>query len=174
MTNSHKKQPIPGNRIRKYVTPYYRRRLPHIQNPERPFFVTFVTYQRWSMPEPVRDLALKHCLHDHNVKILLHAAVIMPDHVDLIFTPLQDDEGMPYSLEEILNGIKGASAHSIYRFLKRRGHVWQDESMDHVLRVAESVRAKAEYICDNPVRRGLVQTADEYPWLWREWVEGID
>ncbi len=25
-----------------------------------------------------------------------------------------------------------------------------------------------DYICLNPVRRGLVRTGEEYPWLWIE------
>jgi REP element-mobilizing transposase RayT len=106
--------------------------------------------------------------------MMLHAAVVMPDHVHLVFTALQDDDGTTYSLEEIMSGIKGASAHSINRALGRKGHVWQDESMDHVARAAESLRAKAEYICENPVRKGLVNDTGEYAWLWREWVEGLE
>jgi hypothetical protein len=26
----------------------------------------------------------------------------------------------------------------------------------------------------NPVRRGLVSVPDDYPWIWRDWVEGKD
>ncbi len=96
----------------------------------------------------------------------------MPDHVHMIFTPLNDDTGAPFGLAEIMNGIKGASAHSINKALNRRGRVWQDESFDHILRSDESACNKAQYICENPVRKGLVGEVDSYPWLWREWVEG--
>jgi hypothetical protein len=72
-----------------------------------------------------------------------------------------------------MNGIKGASAHSINKFLKHRGHVWQDESFDHILRSEEKMVNKVEYICQNPVRKGLVNEVNNYPWLWREWIEGI-
>src|SRR5262249_37233514 len=30
----------------------------------------------------------------------------------------------------------------------------------------------AYYLCENPVRRGLAARPDDYPWLWREFVEG--
>jgi REP element-mobilizing transposase RayT len=96
----------------------------------------------------------------------------MPDHVHMIFTPLHDEMGKPICLAEIMNSIKGASAHSINKTLKRRGHVWQSESFDHVLRCAESIHSKVQYICENPVRKGLVADIADYPWLWREWVEG--
>ena len=101
----------------------------------------------------------------------MHGVVVMPDHVHMIFTPLNDDKGIPFGLAEILNAIKGASAHSINKALNRRGRVWQDESFDHVLRSDESAYNKVIYICENPVRQGLVPTMDDYPWLWREWVK---
>jgi len=151
----------------------YRRNLPHIQPPPgRPVFVTFCTHSRWVLPESVRALVIKHCLHDHGHKLLMNGLVVMPDHVHLVFTLLADESGRPYGLGEIMNGIKGASAHSINRSLGRTGHVWQDESSDHILRSEETVRTKVEYICHNPVRNGLVRSEDEYPWLWREWIEG--
>jgi REP element-mobilizing transposase RayT len=98
----------------------------------------------------------------------------MPDHVHMVFTPLRDEDGCTYGLSEIMQGIKGASVRSINKTLGRKGQVWQDESFDHVLRSDESVRAKVEYICQNPIRKGLVEEENDYPWLWREWVEGAE
>ena len=37
----------------------------------------------------------------------------------------------------------------------------------NVLRSNDSLAEKADYICQNPVRAGLVKAEDEYPWLWR-------
>ena len=90
----------------------------------------------------------------------------------MIFSPLKDGLGNHFSLAEIMNGIKGAAAHSINKILGRKGRVWQSESFDHVLRSDESIHNKVQYICENPVRHGLVQSIDDYPWLWREWLEG--
>jgi REP element-mobilizing transposase RayT len=149
----------------------YRRHLPHIQCESKPLFVTFVTYKRWILPESIRQIVLNHCLHDHGIKLQVHGVVVMPDHVHMIFTPLSDDNGHPFGMAEIMSGIKGASAHSINKALNRQGRVWQDESFDHILRSDESTDNKVRYICENPVRNGLVQEADDYPWLWREWVE---
>ncbi len=102
----------------------------------------------------------------------MHVVVVMPDHVHMVFSPLTDKEGSPYGLAEIMSGIKGASAHSVNKQLRRKGHVWQGESFDHVLRKDESLEVKCAYVCANPVRRGLVSREDDYPWLWREWIEG--
>ena len=60
------------------------------------------------------------------------------------------------------------------RLVNHKGNVWQDESFDHVLRSSESIREKVEYICQNPIRAGLVEDEDQYPWLWREWTEGAE
>jgi REP element-mobilizing transposase RayT len=99
-------------------------------------------------------------------------AIVMPDHVHLMLSARTDGMGNTYGLCELLSGIKGASAHSVNRALGRKGHVWQDESFDHVIRCDQDIREKAQYICENPVRKGLVDRVEDYPWLWREWVEG--
>ena len=152
----------------------YRRHLPHLQKEDKPHFITFITFKRWVVPEPIRGLVLKHCLHDHRIKLQVHGVVIMPDHVHMIFTALKDDKGNPFGLAEIMSGIKGASAHSVNKALSRRGHVWQDESFDHVLRSDEKIHSKVQYLCENPIRKGSVESIDAYPWLWREWVEGAE
>jgi len=144
----------------------YWRTLPHIQKNNRPLFVTFSTFQRWILPTQARQAVLDCCLQENGGAVNLHAAVVMPDHVHLIFTPLLDTENWTCSLPDIMRRIKGRSAHHVNRLLGRRGRVWQDESFDHVLRSSESLAEKIEYVCQNPVRAGLVQSADCYPWLW--------
>ncbi len=96
----------------------------------------------------------------------LHVAVIMPDHVHLLFTALRDSEGWTFALPEILKAIKGTSARSINRLSGKFGVVWQDESFDHVLRGDESFSETVEYIRQNPVRAGLVARPEDYEWLW--------
>jgi len=97
----------------------------------------------------------------------LHAVVVMPDHVHLIFTPLIHPVRLEVcSLGEIMDAIKGASAHKINRLLGRNGKVWQMESFDRVLRCSEKLDEKVHYILNNPVRRQLVSFPEEYPWLW--------
>jgi REP element-mobilizing transposase RayT len=98
----------------------------------------------------------------------LYIAVVMPDHVHMIFMPLENEKQETFSFEEIVGAIKGASAHSVNKALQRSGHVWQDESFDHVVRHAESMEAKILYVRENPVRRGLVTRPEDYPWLWEE------
>ena len=150
----------------------YRRNLPHIQKPGKTYFITFCTHKRCELPNNARDIVLHHCLFDHGKRYHLHGCVVMPDHVHLVLTPLQDKAGETYGLAEIMNGIKGASVHSINRLLGRKGKIWQDESFDHLLRSTESAQQKVEYLSGNPVRKGLVSSVDDYSWVWREGIEG--
>jgi putative transposase len=147
---------------------FYRRRLPHLQRDDKRHFVTFCSFLRWNLPDVARSIALQCCVHDNDIKHFLHVAVIMPDHVHLIFTPLVNSmKREVYSLAEIMGGIKGASAQLINRELNRRGKVWQTESFDRVLRSSESLDAKIAYILENPVRAGLVSCWQNYRWMWR-------
>ena len=148
---------------------FYRRKLPHLQVDDKPHFVTFCTYQRWILPQSVRSIVLECCLHDNGENFDLKAAVVMPDHVHMIFTPLIDYRAMEvWPLARIMDSIKGASAHKINRALGRMGRVWQTESFDHVLRSSETLDGKIRYVLENPVRKGLVRGWSEYPWLWQK------
>jgi REP element-mobilizing transposase RayT len=146
----------------------YRRKLPHYQKAGRALFVTFCKGNRNPFPPEARDAVLRHCLHDHGKRYRLHAAVVMPEHVHLLLTPLSDEKGWPYALPSILKLLKGASARSLNKLLASCGPVWQEESFDHVLRTQESFEEKLEYLRQNPVRRGLAKKPEDYPWLWVE------
>ena len=114
----------------------YRRMLPHYQKACRALFVTLCKLIPTPFAADARDVILRHCLHEEGTRYLLHAAVVMPEHIHLLLTPLAGETGWIYGLPAILKAIKGASA----------GPVWQEESFDHVLRSHESLEEKLEYI----------------------------
>ena len=86
-------------------------------------------------------------------------------HVHLVLAPLYDGDGF-YCIAEITQGIKSSSAHKINRLPDREGQVWQRESFDRALRREEKIQEKVDYIIQNPVRAGLVNSASKYPWIW--------
>jgi REP element-mobilizing transposase RayT len=164
----------------------YRRRLPHLQKEDVAVFVTFCTGARRVLPEAARNLVLEHCLREAGIQILagegaratqarihLYAAVIMPDHVHLLFLPLRDTDGWPFPVVDVLQCLKSATAHRINKLISASGPLWEEESFDHVLRSDESLKEKCEYIRQNPVEAGLVRTAEEYRWLWIDREIGI-
>ncbi len=161
----------------------YRRRLPHLQKADAAGFVTFCTGGRLALSEAARDLVLEHCLREGGIqpfagegaratlvrptpRIHLYAAVVMPDHVHLLFLPLRDEGGWPFPLVDILQCLKSATAHRINKLLRASGPVWEEESFDHVLRSDEGLKNTCEYIRQNPVEAGLVRRPEDYRWLW--------
>ena len=98
----------------------------------------------------------------------------MPDHVHILYEPQKDSSGSRYTKTEIIGAIKSVSAHAINKALRRKGSVWQDESFDHVIRREESLEAKTHYICENPVRKGLCESLDDYPYLWRALIDAAE
>jgi len=145
----------------------YRRRLPHYKKDFQPVFVTFTTLRRWKLPPAARDIVFNCCIRENGQKLSLHAAVVMPDHAHLIYTPLKRPDGWDYTLPEIMKAIKGRSARYINLALKRTGPVWHEEFFDHVLRSNDSLMDRVEYVCLNPVRAGLARTESEHKWVWK-------
>lgn len=76
---------------------------------------------------------------------------------------------MPDHLHALL-GIDGATSFSaLVRDFKRAtakiaGVKWQRNFFDHRVRRDESFGEKFDYICENPVRAGLVKRAEDWPY----------
>jgi REP-associated tyrosine transposase len=89
---------------------------------------------------------------------LIHAFVVMPNHVHLLLEPKAD-------LRQITRRIKGRSARVCNQALNRTGmQFWQEESYDHWVRNAASFERIRVYIERNPVSAGLAKTPEEWPW----------
>ena len=143
----------------------YRRKLPHIEKDGGSYFITFHTRDDLTLNDEAKWLVLDHCLYDHGKRYELESVVVMRTHVHLILTPLPDGLGY-FRLATIMNGIKGASSHSVSKLLKRRGSLWIDESFDHLIRSEEDFEAKTLYIATNAVETGA-WSPEKYPWYWR-------
>jgi putative transposase len=146
---------------------HYRRMLPHHQWMGKIYFITFCTYDRHELTPASRDIVLETCQAGKGKLFLLHAMVVMPDHVHLAISPMCNQDG-EVPIPKIMQVIKGASAHRINKYLGRRGTVWQDESFDRASRSSANLRRKIEYMMGNPVRAGLVSDPAQYRWLWTE------
>lgn len=151
-------------RPRRYL---YRRKLPHIQREAKPLFLNATTRERWVLPPPARDLVLDCLRQEHGKRAKFYIAVIMPDHLHMIFDLLPDAAtNSIFSIAEVMSTLKGVTAHKINRLLRRRGAVWEEEFFDHYIRTRDELDAKFRYIQMNPVRAGIVGRPEGYPWLW--------
>ena len=150
------------------MSTFYQRSLPHIEKDGASYFVNFSTRNDFVLPAEARTLIFEHCLFENARKVQMHAFVVMPTHVHMLFTPLENDRGELYSLAEIMHGIKGASSHSVNKFLGRRGTLWEAESFDRIPRSDADFEYRMLYIVQNPIAAGLAKGPDDYRWAWRE------
>jgi putative transposase len=91
-------------------------------------------------------------------RFLLHAYVIMPNHVHVLLDPY-------VPLAKISGPIKGVSACDINARLGRTGKpLWQDESFDHWIRNAAEFERIRYYIEWNPVHARLVSEPQNWKW----------
>ena len=97
---------------------------------------------------------------------LLHAFVVMPNHVHLLVTPLVEVARMTKSLK----GITAKKANAMLTLTGRP--FWQEESYDHLVRHEREFGRIRCYIEENPVRAGLVRQACEYRWSSAAWATG--
>jgi putative transposase len=87
----------------------------------------------------------------------LHAFVVMPEHVHLLFTPSHD-----LTLERAIQYIKGGYSRAFGLHFGLKKEVWQRGFTDHRIRDAADFDLHRGYIHNNPVKRRLVQSASEY------------
>lgn len=128
------------------------------QRTSRPgtFFVTTATSNRRRIFQQTTkaELFLETLQHYRRQgHFLLHDFVVMPDHVHLLLTPQNR------TLERVVQLIKGGFSHRV----KSSFPVWQKGFTDHRVRDRADFMARRKYIHENPVERGLVQFAEEYP-----------
>ena len=146
------------------------RKLPHMQQPGRTYFVTFkVRPDCGNMTPAAREIVLKACRFWGGRKCRVHACVVMPDHVHLLATPLPIGRGEAcHNLSEMLHSIKSYSAKQINNVSGRTGRFWLSESFDRIIRTESDFVEKWNYIRSNPVRKELVDDPEQYPFLYEE------
>jgi REP element-mobilizing transposase RayT len=88
----------------------------------------------------------------------VHAWVVMPNHVHVLFTPLGQE-----TLARILHPWKSYTSTHGNRILARSGELWQREYFDEYIRDDEHYRRVVEYIESNPVSAGLCRLPHEWP-----------
>ena len=95
---------------------------------------------------------------DNSGRLLVDAAVVMPDHLHIV--------GMlgPCTLAKYMHSLKSFSANKLSQ-LGVDTPVWQSGFHDHALRDDEDYRSRVLYLIENPVRAGLVSNVVDYPFV---------
>jgi len=126
------------------------------------YFITSGTYQKKSIfqSERMAQLLVEVLLHYRDQgKFLLHEFVIMPDHFHALLTP-----GDSVTLEKAIQLIKGGFSFRAKKQFGGNLEIWQTSFHDRRVRDAQEFREFRSYIHQNPVKRGLAQAAEDYPY----------
>ncbi len=67
-----------------------------------------------------------------------------------------------------MHSIKRHSARVINQLRGKQGPLWQDERYDRIVRDENEFLEKWNYIRNNPVRLGLSDRPEDYPWLYEK------
>jgi putative transposase len=150
---------------------YWRRRLPHWVPDNVEVFVTWRlagaraspkhgSGPAWLAHPKIAATVVEALLHGQNSRQFydLFSWVVMPDHMHMVILPR-------CPLPEIMRWLKAATANRANHLLGRRGQAfWQREYFDRWIRSDEQLQSAIAYVEDNPVRKGLAASAEEWPW----------
>lgn len=94
------------------------------------------------------------------LKLHVHALCLMPNHYHLLLECPRDH------LSRALQRVNGIYAQGFNAKYRRSGHLWGDRFALWQVRDDEHLRAACEYVIANPVRAGLADSVEEWPWSW--------
>jgi len=92
-------------------------------------------------------------------KFVLHDFVVMPDHIHLLITL---DQLM--SVEKAAQLVKGGFSYRAKKELGYAGEVWQKGFSEVRILDRQSFLAHRDYIDQNPVKAGLVDSPEKFPY----------
>jgi putative transposase len=95
-------------------------------------------------------------------KFELHDFVVMPDHLHLLMTV---NEGM--TIEKAMQLVKGRFSHRLTKEFGHLGEVWQRGFAEVQVMDGRSFEQHRAYIAMNPVKAGLVDSAEKYPYCFQ-------
>ena len=130
----------------------------------RTFFITAVTANRRKLFQVESNAnLLLDILNENRSKgrLLIHAFVIMPDHLHALITPTE-------SIERSAQLIKGGLSFAIREQFK--GTIWQEGFHEHRIRDLEDFQNQRLYIANNPTRKGY----EEYPFVHTVFPQNTD
>ena len=120
------------------------------------FFITICARDRLGEPllETASSLLEAIAFYNDAHRWWVHLAVVMPDHMHVLARFPEDGKSV-----EMVRAWKRWTTNHL-------GIRWQRDYFDHRIRQEESLREKAEYILQNPVRAGLVTNWQHWPHIW--------
>jgi putative transposase len=130
----------------------------------RTFFATTKAHMGQRLLQSERNAELlievmRSCVAEKRFQ--LHDFVVMPDHMHLLVTV---DGAM--SIEKAMQLIKGRFSYRLKKESGYLGEVWQRGFSEARADQAEVFASYRKYIAENPVRAGLVERPEQYPYSY--------
>ncbi len=113
---------------------------------------------RLKRPE-IAEIVEAALLHFDGERYRLIAWTIMPNHVHVLV-----ELSNQHSLGSVVSSWKRFSARMANQLIGRSGPFWQDDYWDTYIRDERHFESTVGYIENNPVKAGLVGSAED--WLW--------
>ena len=113
----------------------------------------------WLRDERIAGQVEDALLHFDGVRYRLLSWVIMPNHVHAL---IETTPGFP--LEAVVHSWKSFTAKQVNKILGRSGQVWEEDYFDRYIRDENHLSTVVDYIEQNPVKAGLVDTASDWRW----------
>lgn len=144
-------------------------RLRRVELHSRFFFVT-TNVRRGTRPFSDREFSMLASaieLVRSRTNIALCAYCLMPDHWHAIILPQEGG-----SISDTLTRVKILAQRQISKARGSREGVWRSRFYDHILRTRREFDETLDYTHQNPVRKGLVENATDWPWSSAGWYAG--
>jgi putative transposase len=126
------------------------------------YFITICAHMQRNLfqrQEVAELMVATFCKYRDAGEFELHEYVVMPNHVHLLVS-LNDHQ----ELGRVIQLIKGGFSHSLREHGVVFPVVWQQRYYDRRVRDANEFAEVSRYIRQNPVRKGLVENALDYPY----------
>ncbi len=82
----------------------------------------------------------------------------MPDHLHLLIQGTSDES-------DVWKAVVSFKQRTGFWLATNRPAIrWQKDFYDHVIRTNEKLAVQARYLLDNPVRKGLARSWEDYPY----------
>ena len=129
------------------------------------YAITTITFQRRSLFHRTANAELLITTmfsYRNQGRFLLHAFVVMPEHLHVVLTPGSQ------AVERCVQFIKGGFSFSVRK--QFAGELWQPGFHEHRIRDAEDFRNQVDYVAGNPGRRRLI----DYPFVHTNYLGLLD
>jgi putative transposase len=142
----------------------------------RSHFVTFSCYHRRPLfTTDASRRAFENALERvrRNFRLRVYGYVVMPEHIHILVSepdpdggPLKPDFGLSGEVQQhtLADALKSLKQGVARRLIGGGDHFWQKRYYDFNVRNHEQFVEKLHYIHSNPVKQGLCERPEDWPW----------